>query len=108
MTIGAQTREGQFVEVGWGFYGIFIGSRVFFPSRWSMLEKVLGVGTMRCWFYLASKPSHVGVSVDGLASPLHHPMAYTRQMRRQGILLGVVLFTQSDRTVAPKHRVCSH
>jgi hypothetical protein len=69
MTSGAQTREGQFVEVGRGFHGVFVGSRVFLPSRWSMLEKVVGVGTMKRWFYLASKPPHVGVSVDGIACP---------------------------------------
>jgi hypothetical protein len=33
------------------------------------LEKVLGVGAVRHWFYLAAKPPHVGVSVDRLASP---------------------------------------
>jgi hypothetical protein len=41
MTSGAQTREGQFVEVGWGFHGIFIGSRVFFPSRCRCLRRFL-------------------------------------------------------------------
>jgi hypothetical protein len=47
MTSGAQTREGQFVEVGWGFHGILVGSSVFFASRWTMLEMVLGVGVLR-------------------------------------------------------------
>jgi hypothetical protein len=32
--------------------------------------------------YLANKPAHVGVDVDGLACPLHRPMARGRQMRR--------------------------
>jgi hypothetical protein len=41
--------------------------------------------------YLAVKPSHVGVDVDGLACPLHSPMIYNRQTRRQGFLSGVVL-----------------
>jgi hypothetical protein len=30
MTSGAQTREGQFVKVGWGFHGVLLGSWVFF------------------------------------------------------------------------------
>jgi hypothetical protein len=30
MTSEAQTREGQFIEVSWGFDGILLGSRVFF------------------------------------------------------------------------------
>jgi hypothetical protein len=33
------------------------------------------------WLYLAAKPSHVGVEVDGLACPLNHPTACTRQTR---------------------------
>jgi hypothetical protein len=81
MTIDAQTREGRFVEVDWGFHGVLVGSKVFLPSRWMMLKKVLGVGAVRCWFYLAAKPPHVGVGVDGLAFPLHHPMSYNRQTR---------------------------
>jgi hypothetical protein len=32
-----------------------------------MLEKVLGVGVVRRWLYLAAKPSHTGVDVDGLS-----------------------------------------
>jgi hypothetical protein len=73
MTSGAQTREGQFVEVNWGIYGVLIGSKVFLPSRWTMLKKVLTVGAVRRWFHLAGKPPHVGVNVVGLACPLHHP-----------------------------------
>jgi hypothetical protein len=46
-----------------------------------MLEKVLGDVTLWCWFHLAAKPSHVGVDVDGLASPLHRPTTYNYQMR---------------------------
>jgi hypothetical protein len=33
------------------------------------------------WLYMAAKPSHVGVDVDGLACPLHRPTACNRQMR---------------------------
>jgi hypothetical protein len=32
------------------------------------------------WLYLAAKPSHVGVNVDGLACPLHYPMVHSFQM----------------------------
>jgi hypothetical protein len=31
--------------------------------------------------YLVSKTSHVGVDVDGLAYPLHHPMVCSHQTR---------------------------
>jgi hypothetical protein len=34
-----------------------------------MLGTVLGDAIMLCWLYLASKPSHVRVNVDGLACP---------------------------------------
>jgi hypothetical protein len=40
-----------------------------------MLEKVLEVGAVRCWLYVAAKPSHMGVIVVGLAYPQHRPMA---------------------------------
>jgi hypothetical protein len=56
-----------------------------------MLEKILGVGAMRHWLYLAAKPSHVGVDVDRLGCPLHCPMTCSHQMRGQGLLLGDVL-----------------
>jgi hypothetical protein len=48
MTSGAQTRDGQFIEVSWGFSGVLISSRVFLALRWTTHEKVLGVGVMRC------------------------------------------------------------
>jgi hypothetical protein len=35
------------------------------------------------WLYLAAKPSHVGVDVDGLAYTQHCPMAYIRQTSEQ-------------------------
>jgi hypothetical protein len=41
-----------------------------------MLEKVLGVDVVRHWLYLAAKPSHLGVDVDGLSCLLHCPTAY--------------------------------
>jgi hypothetical protein len=43
------------------------------------------------WFYLAAKPSHVGVDVDGLACPLHCPMTCSYQTRGQGLPSRVVL-----------------
>jgi hypothetical protein len=38
---------------------------------------VMVLGDIVPWrrFYLAGKLSHVGVNVDGLAYPLHHPAA---------------------------------
>jgi hypothetical protein len=47
--------------------------------------------------YLAAKSSHVGVDVDGLACPLQHPMAYSRQTRGQDFMSGAAL---SHRAVA--------
>jgi hypothetical protein len=41
--------------------------------------------------YLPTKPSHVGVDVDGLAYPLHHHTTCSHQMRGQGVLSGVAL-----------------
>jgi hypothetical protein len=41
--------------------------------------------------YLAAKPTHVGVDVDGLAYPLHCPMACGCQMRGHGLLPGAIL-----------------
>jgi hypothetical protein len=40
------------------------------------------------WLYLAAKPSHVGVDVDGLACLLHHPMVYDCQTMGQRFLTG--------------------
>jgi hypothetical protein len=60
MTSGAQTREGRFIEVGWGFHGVLIGSREFLTLRWMALEKVAIAGFVRCWLYLASKALGVG------------------------------------------------
>jgi hypothetical protein len=44
--------------------------------RWMTLKNVLGVDAMRHCFYLAAKPSHAEVDVDGLSYPLHHPTTY--------------------------------
>jgi hypothetical protein len=46
-----------------------------------MPGKVLRDVALWHWFYLAAKPSHMELDVDGLACPLHRPMDYNRQMR---------------------------
>jgi hypothetical protein len=43
------------------------------------------------WLYFLPKPSHVGINVDGLAYPLHRPMAHSYQTRGQDLLLGAIL-----------------
>jgi hypothetical protein len=57
MISGAQTREGQFIEVGRGFHGILNGTRVFLPSRWMVFKKIPGDVALRCWTCLVTKPS---------------------------------------------------
>jgi hypothetical protein len=47
--------------------GILLGSRVFLALSWTMLEKVPGDVASWHQLYVASKPLHVGVDVDGLA-----------------------------------------
>jgi hypothetical protein len=42
MTSGAQTREGRFIKVGWGFHDVLLGSRVFWALRWMTSEMILG------------------------------------------------------------------
>jgi hypothetical protein len=56
-----------------------------------MLGTVLGDIALWHRFYLAAKPSHVGVDVDGLACPLHCPMACSRQTMGQSFLSGAAL-----------------
>jgi hypothetical protein len=51
--------------------------------------------------YLAAKSTHMGVDVDGLACPLHCPMACDRQMKGQGLLSGVVLSHRFSGVVEP-------
>jgi hypothetical protein len=73
------------------FSGIILGSRVLLALSWMTLKKV--PGDIASWhqLYLAAKPPHVGVDVDGLAYPVHHPMACGHQMRGHGCLSGDVL-----------------
>jgi hypothetical protein len=70
---------------------ILLGSHVFFTLRWTTLGKVLRVGAVRRYLYLAAKPVHVGVDVDELACPLHRHMACGHQTRGHGLLSGIVL-----------------
>jgi hypothetical protein len=71
--VGPHTKKvGSSRSVG-GVHGLLICSRVFLTPRWMMLEEVLGVGALSRWLYLATKPSHVRVDVDGLSYPLHYP-----------------------------------
>jgi hypothetical protein len=46
---------------------------------------------LRCWLYLAVKPSHMGVDADRLACHLHHPTTCSRQIWGQGFLSSDVL-----------------
>jgi hypothetical protein len=48
-------------------------------------------GSFVAWFYLAAKPSYMGVDVDRLVCPLHHPMVQSCQMRGWGLPPGAVL-----------------
>jgi hypothetical protein len=43
------------------------------------------------WLYLTAKPFHMGVDVDRLACPLHHPTTCSHQTRGQDLLLGAAL-----------------
>jgi hypothetical protein len=45
-----------------------------------------------CQLYLATKPSHVRVDVDGPSYPLHYPTACSHQSRGHGFLSGAGLF----------------
>jgi hypothetical protein len=56
-----------------------------------MPRMVLGEVSLRCWLYLAATPSHMGVYVDMLASPLDHPMVCSRQTRGHGFPSGAAL-----------------
>jgi hypothetical protein len=63
--------------------GVLLGSRAL---RWMMPMTVLGDVIVLHWLYMAAKSSHVGVDVDGLACPLHHPTACSCQTRGQSFL----------------------
>jgi hypothetical protein len=95
MTSGIQTTEGRFMA-----YPLSEWLGLVWRSSW--LLDVLGAevddtqdeswrGCFMKRLYLPAKPSHIGIDVDGLAYPLHRPMARSWQMRGQGLLPGVVL-----------------
>jgi hypothetical protein len=44
------------------------------------------------WLYLAAKPSHMRVDVNGLANPLQCPMTRSRHTRGMGLLQVTGLF----------------
>jgi hypothetical protein len=50
MTNGAQTKEGRFVEVGWGFHGVLLGSLAFWLLKWTTLGTSLGEVASRSGF----------------------------------------------------------
>jgi hypothetical protein len=85
MASGASSSEGQFVGVSWGFHGILVCSRVFLELRWKMFERILEVGGVRNWPYLAAKPSQVGVHVEGTSCLLCHPTTDGRQPGTQSL-----------------------
>jgi aldehyde:ferredoxin oxidoreductase len=89
------TSESRPEKVSWGFQGVLVGSRVFRPLRWLMLEKVAGGIASRCWPYLVAKSSHAGADVVGLTCPLHCPMGCNHWMMGHGFLLGAVLSHQA-------------
>jgi hypothetical protein len=82
MTNGAQTCDGRFVEVGWGFHGIPVGSRVFFlpPGCSFRLVGILGAevddvrddssrGIFAKRLYLVAKRSNMGVRCGWASLP---------------------------------------
>jgi hypothetical protein len=52
MTSGGHTREDQFIEVGWGFHGVLLGSWAFWALRWmtpgASLGEVASRGAFTC------------------------------------------------------------
>jgi hypothetical protein len=57
MTSGDRTREGQFIEVGWSFHSVLLGSRGFWGLRWMTpgmsLEEVASRSIFTCRLSLA-------------------------------------------------------
>jgi hypothetical protein len=98
MVSGAPDSEGL-VHSGWTglpwhtswLPGVLLGSRAFSTLRWSKSETVLR--DLASWrrVYLAAKPFHMRVDVDGLSCLLHHPTIYSHQTRGHGFLPSVVL-----------------
>jgi hypothetical protein len=55
------------------------------------------IGSFIMWLYLAAKPSHVGINVDGLARPLYCPTVRSYQTRGYDLPPGVVLSCRYSR-----------
>jgi hypothetical protein len=83
--------------VGWGFLAFFSPPMCSFWLSGVLGAEVVGArddswrGHFTVWLYLAAKPSHMGVDVDGLACPMHWHMVRSCQTRGQCLLPGVVL-----------------
>jgi hypothetical protein len=75
---------------------VLFGSRTFLVMRW-MMPEALPREVASCCLYLAAGPSHVGVEVDGLAYPLHRPMACSCSRGDRAYLLGVILSCHCSR-----------
>jgi hypothetical protein len=58
-------------------------------------------GCFTVWLYMAVKPSHMGVNMDGLAYPLHHPMVCSCQMRGQSLSARCYLVLSLQWAVVP-------
>jgi hypothetical protein len=58
--------------------------------------------------YLAAKPAHVGVDVDGLSCPVHHSTTYGCQMSGHGLPLGIDLSYCCSQGVAPPRGCEAH
>jgi hypothetical protein len=70
------------------FFLAFVCSSWFLGIIGAEVDDAQDSSWRRCfvaWLYLAAKSSYVGVDVDGLAYPLHHPMACNRQTREHGL-----------------------
>jgi hypothetical protein len=48
---------GWFIRVSWCFHALLIYFGVLLASRWKMFKRILGVGAVRKWPVLATKPS---------------------------------------------------
>jgi hypothetical protein len=48
-------------------------------------------GHFTVWLYLAAKPFHMGVDMDGLACPLHRHKVCSCQTRGRDLMSGVIL-----------------
>jgi hypothetical protein len=76
------------MDVEGGSLGILLGT---WALRWTMPRIVLGDTVMLHQLYWAAKPSNMGVDVDGLANPLHHPTTCSRQTWGHGFLSSAAL-----------------